>query len=271
MIEKTSWTRDQLLIAFKLYCQMPFGKMHSRNPEIIKYANLLKRTPSALAMKLTNIASLDPFITSTGRTGLTGASNADKAMWSEMINDWDSFILEIYDAEIRYGISTDLNKVNNTENYIDDSKKNIDYTGKNKIYETNIRIGQNFFRKSVLSAYNTMCCITGLSVPELLIASHIVPWSVDNKNRLNPRNGLCLSMIHDKAFDLGIITITENYSIKVAEDYLRDTFLSDKFFVATIIKYDGKTINIPDKFIPEQDFLDYHRKHIYKGQYEHTF
>jgi putative restriction endonuclease len=60
---------------------MPFGKMHYRNPEIIKYAGVIGRTPSALAMKLSNIASLDPAITTTGRKGLIGASATDKAMW----------------------------------------------------------------------------------------------------------------------------------------------------------------------------------------------
>jgi len=245
---------------------MPFGKMHSRNPKIIKYANLINRTPSALAMKLTNIASLDPSITSTGRRGLTGASSTDRAMWTEMKNDWDTFILEIYDAEKKFGISNDLNEINKTEKHISDSETLVDYTGKNKLSEINARIGQNFFRKSVLSAYNSKCCITGLSIPQLLIASHIIPWSTDNKNRLNPRNGLCLSIIHDKAFDMGIITLSEKYSVKVAEDYLLETFLLDNFFVATIIEYEGKSINLPEKFVPEQEFLNYHRAQIFKGK-----
>lgn len=87
MSTRTGWSRNQLLIAFNLYCQIPFGKMHYRNPEIIKYAEIIGRTPSALAMKLVNIASLDPTITSTGRSGLKGASSSDKAMWEEMQAD----------------------------------------------------------------------------------------------------------------------------------------------------------------------------------------
>lgn len=75
MATRINWSRNQLLIAFNLYCQMPFGKMDSRNPEVIKYAGIIGRTPSALAMKLSNIASLDPEITSTGRSGLKGASS----------------------------------------------------------------------------------------------------------------------------------------------------------------------------------------------------
>ena len=98
MAVKNGWTRNQLLIAFNLYCQMPFGKMHSRNPEIIKYAEIIGRTPSALAMKLTNIASLDPAITSTGRCGLKGFSTSDQAMWAEMQADWDHFANEMQQA-----------------------------------------------------------------------------------------------------------------------------------------------------------------------------
>lgn len=55
------------------------------------------------------------------------------------------------------------------------------------------RVNQSFFRAAVLAAYNVRCCVTGLSIPELLTASHIVPWSADVKNRTNPRNGLCLN------------------------------------------------------------------------------
>ena len=87
-----------MLVALYLYCQIPFGKMHSRNPEIIKYAELISRTPSALAMKLTNIASLDPAITSSGRRGLRNISLTDKAMWDEMQADWEGFAVEARQA-----------------------------------------------------------------------------------------------------------------------------------------------------------------------------
>ncbi|WP_246585402.1 hypothetical protein [Thiorhodospira sibirica] len=93
MPSNKGWTRQELLVAFGIYCQMPFGKLHSKNPEIIKHAEQIWKTPSALAMKLTNISSLDPAITSTGRKGLSGASFADKKMLKEMQNDWEIFAL----------------------------------------------------------------------------------------------------------------------------------------------------------------------------------
>ncbi len=92
------WSRPQLLVAFALYCRMLFGELHARNPDIIRVANAIGRTPSALAMKLVNIASIDPEIVSTGRKGLTNASANDRAMWSEMKADWERFAVESHRA-----------------------------------------------------------------------------------------------------------------------------------------------------------------------------
>lgn len=48
---------------------------------------------------------------------------------------------------------------------------------------------QSFFRKVVLAAYNSKCCVTGNPVEDLLVASHILPWSDFPQHRLNPKNG----------------------------------------------------------------------------------
>ena len=258
MSVRTGWTRQQLLVAFKLYCQMPFGKMHSRNPEIMKYADFIGRTPSALAMKLTNIASLDPAITSTGRKGLKAASAADKAMWEEMQLDWKRSTTEIQKAVSAFGISPELKTSVSDMPILDEAG---DYTGSNKTVQTTVRIGQDFFRRTVLSAYNYRCCITGLAIPKLLIASHIVPWRIDAATRLNPRNGLCLSMLHDKAFDIGIITIAEDMTVNVSRKYAAD---ADHFFNSALLAYDTKPISLPEKFQPHADFLAYHRKNIFE-------
>lgn len=258
MSSKTGWTRKQLLVAFNLYCQIPFGKLHSRNPVIIRYANIIGRTPSALAMKLTNIASLDPAITSTGRKGLKGASAADRAMWQQMQNDWEDFAFESYQAIKSMDAGSEPETALNDKLASDEA---TDYTGVNKTITTKARIGQSLFRKSVLSAYNYRCCITGLAVPKLLVASHIIPWSEDSKNRLNPRNGLSLSMLHDKAFDIGIITINEDMTVRVSQKELVN---NDNFYTEALLSYDSKPISLPEKFHPQADFLTYHREHIFE-------
>lgn len=254
MANKNLWTRQQLLVAFSLYCRLPFGKLHSRNLEIIKYAQFIGRTPSSLAMKLTNIASIDPVITSSGRKGLKGASKNDRNMWNEMQSDWDNFVINSEKAVIEVKLEYQ------PDNKIEPQIEFEDYTGKTKITPINARLGQNFFRKSVLSAYNEKCCITGLSVPKLLVASHIVPWSIDISNRLNPRNGLLLSMLHDKAFDLGLITINEDMTVRVSQKEI----ISNDFFALAIQSYDGKPIFLPEKFQPLEEFLSYHRDNIFE-------
>jgi hypothetical protein len=247
------WTREQLLVALKLYCEIPFGKMHSRNPEIIRYAGLIHRTPSALAMKLTNFASLDPKITSSGRRGLTGASQADRAIWEEMTSNWSKFAKDIAEIQARFEGSNATGREIQPET--------ASYVGKTRDVVIQARIGQSFFRKAVLSAYEFKCCISGLPVPELLIASHILPWSYDPANRLNPRNGLCLSAIHDRAFDLGLITISSNMRVLLStklkssktNGYMRNTFGA----------YEDQPITLPTKFSPDAEFLKHHRESIF--------
>jgi len=217
------------------------------------------RTPSALAMKLSNIASLDPIIKSSGRSGLSGASVADKEMWNEMQDNWEEFAIEAYQAMAGVKLSEEQVLV------LDDLhiwNEKTDYTGGTTLVQSKARIGQGFFRKAVLSAYGNKCCITGLSERRLLVASHIVPWSIDEKNRLNPRNGLSLSMLHDKAFDLGLITIKEDMTVQVSRNTIDTT---DKFYSTTLLDFDGKSILMPDKFEPHADFLHYHRNSIFEN------
>ena len=249
-----NWTRQQLLIAYYLYWEIPFGKMHSKNPMIIEFAGLIGRTPSALAMKLSNIASLDSRITSTGRSGLRGASSADREMWAEMDADYDAFVLQLN------GAISQLSKVEPPRK-IEPDLEDIDYTGKNRVVLTTARERQDVFRDAVLSAYDYRCCISGLSNPRLLVASHIVPWRVRESTRLNPGNGLSLSLLHDKAFYIGLITINEDMTVRVSKKGIET---ADQFYRDTILSYDGQAISMPGKFAPHAEFLAYHRDEVFE-------
>lgn len=257
MADRERWTRQQLLVAFWLYCQMPFGKMDQRNPQIIKFSEQIGRTPSALAMKLSNIASLDPEITSTGRVGLDGASKADKEMWIEMQADWESFAERSAEA-----VGLLLVEPNSEVSVLDLDA--VDYSGQDKIVETKVRVGQRFFRRAVLSAYDFKCCISGLSMPDLLVASHIVPWASGSDNRLNPRNGLALSALHDKAFDIGLITINDDFTLRLSS---KGFDAKDDFYVKSVKAYEGKEIARPEKFSPHLEFLAFHREHVFEKKW----
>ena len=253
---RTNWTRQQLLVAFSLYCRMPFGKISARHPDIIRVAAAIGRTPAALSMKMGNIASLDPAITSTGRRGLSQASASDRVMWEEMNRDWERFAVECEQALL----DADALSASSDDSVIPDYD-NLPI-GEDRVITATTRIGQRFFRSAVLSAYNGQCCITGLAIPQLLIASHIVPWHHDAANRTNPQNGLLLSALHDRAFDAGLLTINDDMTVRVSH---RQNAVAGGFFTTAIGSYDGQLIALPEKFAPHQDFLSYHREHIFQG------
>ena len=255
------WNKEQLKLAFHLYCQLPFGKLHSKNPEIIELAKLIGRTPSAVAMKLVNFASLDPAITSSGRSGLGNASALDRTIWEEFHSDWDGLALEC--ERLRGQLGSDTASVAGNVDGPENLLLPEDFTGETRRVVTEQRIKQNFFRRAVLSSYSGRCCMSGVSESRLLIASHIVPWSKDRQNRLNPSNGLCLSAIHDRAFDKGLIAVSEDFKIIVSSPLLKT---NDVFLRTTFAALQNSKITLPERFQPSPEFLARHRSEVFLGQ-----
>ncbi|MFT4255888.1 MAG: HNH endonuclease signature motif containing protein [Pseudoxanthomonas sp.] len=192
---KGNWTREQTLLAFKLYCEMPFGQLDSRNKKIIALAEMIGRSPGAVAMKCVNIASLDPKIRESGRAGLSNASSLDRQIWEEAHADWGAVIAE---CETLLAFVHQEKHLPEPEVLLEDER---DFTGAVRTALVKQRVGQAFFRRAVLSSYGERCCISGVNDKRFLVASHIVPWNEDAAIRLHPGNGLCLSAMHDKAFD----------------------------------------------------------------------
>ena len=102
--------------------------------------------------------------------------------------------------------------------------------------------------------------MSGLSEPKLLIASHIVPWSKDKANRLNPSNGLCLSAIHDRAFDKGFITLDDNFQVLVSSQL---EGRSDRFMRDIFLPLKEKKIEFPERFSPDLAFIAWHRESVF--------
>ena len=253
------WRREELLVAFNVYCQTPFGKLHSRNPDIVRVAAFLGRTPSSLAMKLVNFASLDPAVTSTGRKGLGNASRADRAIWDEFNADWEALAVES-EMHLKDMVTKSGSAVLTSQSDEGDFDE-ANYVGATKAVQIQARIKQSFFRRAVLSSYKQRCCITNISEPRLLVASHIVPWKSDAKNRLNPRNGLCLSALHDKAFDRGLITLTDEFRVEVSPALY--AFETEPFIRDTLLAIRGNQISLPEKFAPDVSFLKRHREEVF--------
>lgn len=247
------WTRDELILAINLYSKIEFGKMHSRNPEIIQLAKILNRTPGSVAFKLVNFASLDPDLKKRGIRGALHSSSLDKEVWNQFYENWDATFEKSEEllAKAKHVSVADLYDID----FTDIQQKGID-----KKRLVNTRINQYRFRRMVLANYQGTCCITGLQQTDLLIASHITLWSKYENNRLNPANGLCLNALHDKAFESGLITVSaEDYTIKISSLLKKRKEIEiENYF----LKYEGKKIILPRKFLPAQDFLYIHNKHF---------
>ena len=249
------WTKDELILAINLYCKLPFGKLHSHNPEIIKLAHLIDRSVNSVALKLVNFASLDPSLQARGIKGARNISKLDREVWNEFYNNWNRlpFESEILLAKISGTSVERLNEINENE---------LPRQGKERERLVKTRVNQAFFRKSILASYNYTCCITGLQERQLLIAAHIRPWGEDEKNRLNPCNGFTINALHDKAFENGLITITEDYRIKISSMLKKQG--KNAFVFESFIRYDNKEMILPTRFLPDPEFLKYHHQERFK-------
>lgn len=254
---RNNWSREETIIAFNVYCKIQFKSSNKNNPTVIKYAKIIGRSPSALNMKIGNLGRLDPELKRKGIVGLSKGSKLEEIIWNEFNGNWEKLA---YESELL--ISKFQNKSIEEVTKID--LKDIEEFPKGLERQRIVkqRVNQSFFRSTILSSYNLKCAITGLSIPDLLIASHIVPWARDEKNRLNPRNGICLNSIHDKAFDRGYITITPEFKVKLSpifNEYKKDNSIKNLF-----LQYNNKEIALPDKFLPSKEFLDFHYQKIFK-------
>lgn len=253
---RNNWTREETIVAFNVYCKIPFKSSSKYNPTIIKYADIIGRSPSALNMKVGNFGRLDPELKKQGISGLTHGSKTEEDIWQEFNGNWEKLAFESEQIIAHFSKKT-IEEV--TQIKVDD----IDIReGLERERVVKQRVNQSFFRSTVLSSYYFKCCITGLSIPDFLVASHIIPWSKCTEHRLNPRNGLCLNSIHDKAFDRGFITISPEFKVIVSNvlgDLEKDKAVQDFF-----IKYNNQKINLPDKFLPSKEFLEHHYDNIFK-------
>lgn len=248
VLARRPWRREELVAAFRLYCLLPFGQLDRRNPEVVALAMILDRSPNSVAMKLVNLASLDPAITRSGRKGLPNASAGDRRIWQEFHDDWTA--LEEESGEV-------LGRLGFPEAVIASGPGQRPPMGATSVEAlVQVRRGQDFFRRAVLASYGGRCCMSGLSEPSLLLASHIVPWASDAENRLNPSNGLCLSALHDRAFDQGLIAVDTDYHVRVSP-MLRDQ--GRNALVRTwLLDLEGARIRLPERFLPDREFLAWH-------------
>ena len=253
-----NWTREQTIVALWVYCRIPFNKASNNNPEIVKAANLIGRSPVAVKMKVGNFGNFDPNLKAKGIVGLSNTSKLDKQIWDEYSSNWEKLAFDSEQIMANYAnktIEENFSKIEDVDNFIIPE-------GKDREVVVRQRINQSFFRTSVLASYNSRCCITGLSCVDLLEACHIVDWSENIENRLNPSNGLCLNVMFHKAYDKNYIGISPDYDIYISSKLFDEN--KDNEFIYNFFKQYHKTkMHLPDKFLPNKDLLDIHFQKFY--------
>jgi putative restriction endonuclease len=251
------WTRDQLLAALNLYHRTPFGQQHSRHKPIIEMAHLIGRTPSAVAMKLSNFTALDPLEKARGIKGLESFSQADQEIWNEYAGRLNALAEDSEEALERFQGKT----LPAPEVEVPPSVP-AGLGGPTEILSTvKVRRQQSFFRRAVLASYNQRCCISGNPVPDLLRASHIVPWSKCEEHRTNPSNGLCLAATYDAAFDRGLLSLDADYRILLSSRL--KSYLPDEELEKIFLLHEGQAIRLPEKNLPDLVLMERHRREVF--------
>lgn len=242
---RRQWTRSEQIVALELYLRTPFGRIHHNNPDIVKLSKTIGRTPSALSLKMANFAALDPTIE---QKGMQNYSRSDAEIWEEFFASPAHFISQFSDKLGPHNIQYDQPNSNDF-NY--EVREGIDKTVQSKF-----RQNQDYFRKMLLVSYGAKCAATEIAQPDLLIASHIVPWSANKAARLHPRNGILLNALHDRAFDKGYITLSDDLDIIVSKHFSMSDMAKPFFSSSKISK--------PERFAPDPAFLQIHRDSVFE-------
>jgi putative restriction endonuclease len=245
-----NWSREEHILAFNLYCQIPFGSIHMRNPRVIELARLIGRSVGSVSYKLSNFARLDPALKARGIRGHEHGAAGEDEVWREFVDHPESLAFESEQL-----LASRLGKSVEEVAEVDD--RDLPAAGIDREAIVRVRVNQSFFRRRIVSAYESRCCVSGLGVRELLVASHIIPWAEDVPNRLNPRNGLCLNALHDRAFDRGLMWIEDGFIIRFSKRLAPRRKIPDDT-LAWLTSFEGQPLRLPKRFSPDPDLLRCH-------------
>ena len=207
-------------------------------------------------MRLVNFASVDPYHQDRGIGGLPGGKKQVEPIWEEFVDNKEELL---YESE-KVLAERESDSIDNKFSEVLIGIENL--VGESKIQEVKVRVNQNVFRQIVLANYSGKCAITGIDIPEILVASHIVPWSKNAKERLNPENGICFSTMYDKAFDIGLIGLSTKYSVTVSSKLKRN--IDKPYYEQYFAHLENKIISLPQKYYPNKGFIELHMDTIFQ-------
>ncbi len=248
------WSEKETLFLFKVFLTEPRKDLQTGSPRLETLSKAITgRTSDAIHLKLEEIRCNAPGYTDYGRKP-RNTSKIVIGIWESLANDYDATIKRIYDAELQGPDG----KVDTKTFLLDEISPGIDVP-----YESTRREGQQMFRRLVAENYERKCCITGISTPELLVASHIKPWADSSPTeRTDPRNGLYLNRLHDGLFDRLLMTLDEDMRIVYSDDVRKNN--SEEIFESFFGKSENHRLRSASKYEPDETLIAYHRERAYK-------
>lgn len=247
-----------MILVLGLYLRLPFGKFHHSNPDVIKMASLIGRTPSSVAMRLSNYAALDPMLQARGVVGLRGGLEKCRSYWEEFSNDREGLIFECERILATYEHTSIEKKYHKI---LEDIPSTLVGTTREQLVQ--VRVNQSVFRQIVLANYDYKCALSGIDIPELLVASHVIPWAENTAERMNPTNGICLSSLYDSAFDKGLISFSDHYRVLFSSRLLEN--VGKAYYSQYFEPLSGRTLSTEGlKYPVALEFLEWHRDCVFE-------
>lgn len=230
------WTDEEMILTLYIYLTHNHDELYKSSKFLIDFCERLNRytgnsrTTSSIEMRISNYKSVDP---NYPKIGLDNGGKKVKEIWDNyhdkmdyLKNIYDSFVnktmLEIT-AEAQDELEDIANKINN--NYI-----NINLEEKDAYIESIINVRNNsiqkVFRNNLIMEFNQKCALCNINYKDLLIASHILPYSkcINKKDMINHNNGLLLCPIHDALFDKYLISFDCKGQILISKNISEDIY-----------------------------------------------
>jgi hypothetical protein len=123
------------------------------------------------------------------------------------------------------------------------------------------RVGQEIFSGQVKANYGWKCAMCGIDNLDFLVAGHINSWAEDEANRMNPANGICLCVLHDRAFERGYFTLEDDLRVVVSPRLPAESPLRRLLSV--------EHMRQPASAPPAREFLLRHREEVFLGRDEY--
>lgn len=242
-----TWTHEEFILALDLYFRISFGSIHKNNPDIIKLSELIGRTPSSVAMRLSNYAANDPELQARGIKGLVGGGNACLKYWNDYSQNRGKLLAEAAICRLRL--------LNNplAENYHVTEWDNL----VDEMYNLP-------FQTMVQNNYKGKCAVTGIEIPQILVGTHILPVSENESESNNPANGILLSLNYAKAFVDGLIGFSPDYHIYISDALRAHQF--DTGYAAMFKRYEKATLHVGEVIAkPDPRFLEWHMDTVFNS------